>query len=435
MVTLLALFLIVIIIGAIACGSPLFTIIGGSAGLLFVFVADGTLSATIVEMGRLANAPGIIAIPLFIFAGFLFAESNSSSRLIKFSDALLGWMPGGLAIVTVLVSTVFTAMTGGSGITIIACGGILLPALIKNKYDEDFSLGYVTSVASSGVLFIPSLPIIIYGMVAQIDITQFFIAATIPAFLIMFVLVAYGVFYGVKHKVPTTTFSISNVLQSLWELKWVVPLPIIVIGGIYGGVITVGEAASATAIYAIISECLIYREISLKQFFDISVRSMITVGAILIALGTALGLTNFLVDQDVPQTIMELILQTIDNKYVFLLCLNLFLLVVGCIMDIFSAIVVVVPLIAPVATEFGIDPFHLGVIFLTNLTIGYITPPVGMNLFITSLRFGTPVMRLYRVVVPALAVLLITLLIISYVPQLSLFILDFFELRAPLLEF
>jgi len=430
---ILTIVLIALVVGAILCGAPLFSIIGGAAVLLFKFVAEGSMSATIVEMYRLANAPGIIAIPLFIFAGYVFAESNSSKRLIKFSDALLGWLPGGLAVVTVLVSTIFTAMTGGSGITIIACGGILLPALIQNKYDEDFSLGYITSVASSGVLFIPSLPIIIYGMVAQIDITQFFIAATIPALIIMIVLVVYGIYYGARHKIPTTPFSIRNVVTSLWEIKWVVPLPVIVIGGIYGGLITVGEAASVTVVYAMISECLIYQEIGLKKLFEIAINSMITVGAILVVLGTALGLTNFLVDQEVPQKLMEFIMQTIHNKYVFLFCLNIFLLIVGCIMDIFSAIVVVVPLIAPVASEFSIDPFHLGVIFLANLTIGYITPPVGMNLFISSLRFGIPVMRLYRVVVPCLIILLIALLLITYIPQMSLFLLDFFGLRTELI--
>ena len=430
---LLGLFMAVFFGTALLTGAPLFTIIGGSAVLLFKTVAGGNMAAIISEMGKLSTAPGIIAIPLFIFAGFILAESNASTRLIKFSDAMLGWLPGGLAVVTIIVSTVFTAMTGGSGITIIACGGILFPALLKAKYDDDFSLGIVTSSASSGVLFVPSLPIIIYGMIAKVDIAQLFIAGAIPACLIMGVLIVYGIIFGAKNKIETTVFSMKKLIDGMWEIKWMVPLPFLVIGGIYGGIITVGEAASVTVVYVMISECLIYREIPFNNLIKVAVRSMVTVGSILVVLGTALGMTNFLVDQCIPQLVMEIITKTIDSKIVFLLTLNGFLLIVGCMMDIFSAIVVVVPLIAPVATEFGIDPLHLGVIFLANLTIGYITPPVGMNLFIASLRFDVSVIRLYKVVVPSLILFLIILLLLTYVPQISLFLIDFFGFRTELI--
>lgn len=430
----LSILLIITFLCAILCGAPLFTIIGGSAMLLFFFVADGSMTAVIVEISRLANAPGIIAIPLFIFAGFIFAESRASTRMIKVSDALLGWLPGGLAVVTAIVCTVFTAMTGGAGVTIIACGGLLLPALIKNKYSEDFSLGFITSSASSGILFVPSLPIIIYGMVAHTDISQLFIAGIVPGLFIMGLLAAYGIFYGTKMRLKTTPFSVTHLMNALWEIKWMLPLPFVVIGGIYAGFITVSEAASVSVVYALVTECLIYREVPLKNLIKISITSMITVGAILIVLGTALGLTNFLVDQEIPQLLMEFIVDTISSKIVFLLLLNIFLIIVGCIMDIFSAIVVVVPLIAPVAEEFGIDPVHLGIIFLANLQIGYITPPIGMNLFIASLRFNVPVIRLYRVVIPVLILFLIALIIISYWPQFSLFLLELSGQRAPLLE-
>jgi len=383
---------------------------------LFYFVAEGSMSSIIVEMGRLANAPGMIAIPLFIFSGFIFAESNASNRLIKVSNALLGllgWLPGGLAVVTVIVCTIFTAMTGGAGVTIIACGGILHTALKNNGFNENFSLGFVTSSASSGVLFVPSLPIIIYGMIAKTDIS---------------------VYYGIKNKIPTIPFSLKTLLLALWEIKWVIPLPFVVIGGIYSGFITVGEAASVSAVYALISECAIYREISLNKLFDITIKSMSMVGAVLIVLGAALGLTNFLVDQEIPQMLMVIITEHISSKITFLLVLNVFLLIVGCTMDIFSAIVVVVPLIAPVAAKFGIDPVHLGIIFLANLQIGYITPPVGMNLFIASLRFNVSVMRLYRMVIPALILFIIALLIISYWPKFSLFLLELVGQRVPLLQ-
>ena len=426
--------LVALFIAAILFGAPLFTIIGGLAVLLFHFIADGSMSAAIVEMGRLANAPGMIAIPLFIFAGYVLAESNASTRLIKVSNALLGWLPGGLAVVTVVVCTAFTAMTGGAGVTIIACGGILYAALKNNRYDQNFSLGFVTSSASSGVLFVPSLPIIIYGMIAKTDITQLFIAGVIPGIFIVFILSGYGIYYGFKNKIPTTPFSLKTLLYALWEIKWIIPLPFIVIGGIYSGFITVGEAASVSAVYVLFSECIIYREISLLRLLDIAFKSMSMVGAVLIVLGAALGLTNFFVDQEIPQMLMVIITEHISNKIIFLLVLNGFLLIVGCTMDIFSAIVVVVPLITPVAAEFGIDPVHLGIIFLVNLQIGYITPPVGMNLFIASLRFNVSVMRLYRMVIPVLILFLLALLIISYWPKFSLFLLEFFGQRAPLLQ-
>jgi tripartite ATP-independent transporter DctM subunit len=433
MATSITIAFIVLFIVAIAVGSPLFTIIGGGAVVLFALVAHESIAAIIIEMGRLANAPGIIAIPLFIFAGYILAESKASGRIIRLSNAFLGWMPGGLAVVTVVVSSIFTAMTGASGITIIACGGILLPALIKDGYNKDFSLGLVTASGSSGVLFVPSLPIIIYGMIARVDITQLFIACLVPGMLIVFFLSTLGVVHGVRRNIDTQDFHFKELAGAIWETKWEIPLPFMVVGGIYGGFITVSEAASAAATYVIISECLIYREISLKHLTKIAVDSMITVGALLVVLGTALGFTNFLVDQDVPQTILEVVERIFESKYTFLIALNVFLLIVGCVMDIFSAIVVVVPLIAPVAIGFGVDPIHLGVIFLANLELGYVTPPVGINLFIASLRFDISVMRLYRVVLPFLLALLVALLLISYIPQLSLTLIDLLGKRPELL--
>ena len=426
--------IVMLFIAAILVGSPLFTIIGGAAVTLFFLVAHESTAAIIIEMGRLANAPGIIAIPLFIFAGYMFAESKASNRLIRLSNAAMGWVPGGLAAVTVVVSSVFTALTGASGITIIACGGILLPALVKDGFEKDFALGIVTASGSSGVLFAPSLPIIIYGMIAQVDITELFIATAIPGFLIVLCLGGVGIAYGVRHKIPTTPFSLKRLLESLWETKWEIPLPFVVIGGIYGGFITVGEAAAAAVVCALLSEVVIYREISRRHLMRIAVDSMITVGSLLAVLGTALGLTNFLVDQEIPQRILEVVSSSIHSKFTFLIVLNMFLLVVGCAMDIFSAIVVVVPLIAPVAIKFGVDPIHLGVIFLANLELGYLTPPVGINLFIASLRFDVSVMRLYRVVLPFLVVLLFALIAISYVPQLSLFLGDLLGHKAEILK-
>lgn len=432
--TLLLIVLIIVFIAAILLGAPLFAIIGGSAMLLFHFVAGESLTVPIIEMWRLANAPGFVAIPLFIFAGFLFAESNASSRLIKVSDALIGWLPGGLSMVTVVVCTIFTAITGASGITIIACGGLLLPALTANRHDRSFSLGLITASGSSGVLFLPSLPILLYGIVAGIDITELFIAGIIPGLVIVVLLSGYGIAYGIKNKVPVTPFSFKRLAGGLWEIKWLLPLPFIVIGGIYTGVFTVGEVASVTAVYALITECLIYREVSIDRLMALGVRSMTMVSAILIVLAAALGLTNFLVDVEVPQKLVAFITGHISSKVVFLLMLNGFLLIVGCLMDIFSAIIIVVPLIAPVALQFGLDPVHLGIIFLANLEIGYLTPPVGVNLFLSSLRFDTPIMRLYGMVLPFLLLLVLALLLISYLPGLSLWLVEISGKRVPMLQ-
>jgi tripartite ATP-independent transporter DctM subunit len=339
-------------------------------------------------------------------------------------------MPGGLAAVTVITSSIFTAMTGASGITIIACGGILLPALIKDGYSEDFSLGIVTASGSSGVLLVPSLPIIIYGMVSRTDISELFVACGLPAILIVLCLAGYGAAYGVHKRIPTIPFSFRHLAEALWETKWEIPLPFLIILGIYGGFITVGEAAAIAATYALVSECLIYREINFRQLLKIMVDSMITVGSILAVLGTALGLTNYLVDQEVPQKLLALVQTAITSQFMFLVILNLLLLVVGCLMDIFSAIVVVVPLIAPVALAFNVDPVHLGVIFLANLEIGYLTPPVGINLFISSLRFDVSVMRLYRIVIPFLIILVVALLVITYWEGLSLALVNLLMKRA-----
>jgi len=426
--------LVIVFLMAILLGAPLFAIIGGGALILFSLVAGESLVVPIIEMWRLANAPGFVAIPLFIFAGYLFAESNASSRLIKASDALIGWLPGGLAIVTVVVCTIFTAITGASGITIIAVGGILLPALTANQYGRKFSLGLITASGSSGVLFLPSLPILIYGMVASVDITELFIAGVIPGLLIICILSGYGVVCGITNKVPVTPFSLKRLTVSLWEIKWIIPLPVIVIGGIYSGIITVGEAASVTAVYALITECLIYREITLDKLISLSIHSMIMVSSILIVLAAALGLTNFLVDVEVPQKLVIFITAHISSKVVFLLILNGFLLIVGCLMDIFSAIIIVVPLIAPVATQFDIDPVHLGIIFLANLEIGYLTPPVGVNLFISSLRFDTTIIQLYRVVLPFLLLLVLALILITYIPELSLWLVEMSGKRVPVIQ-
>lgn len=405
-------------------GAPLFMIFG-AVGLNSFYHAGIDSSAIMIEFYRMASAPTLITIPLFTFAGFLMAESGTPKRLVNVAQAFVGWLPGGLAIVTILACAFFTAFTGASGVTIIALGGLLYPVLVKEKYDDNFSMGLVTSCGSLGLLFPPSLPLILYGLIAKVSIDKLFLAGIFPGILLVVALSIYSVYWGNKRKAKRIPFQWSNVKQSLKDAIWEAPLPFIILFGIYGGIITASEAAAVTATYVFIVEVFIYRDI--KLFTDVPriIReSMVLVGGILIILGVAMGMTSYIVDAQVPSKIFAFVNQYITSPLMFLVALNIFLLIVGCLMDIFSAIIVVVPIITPIALQYGVDPVHLGIIFLTNLEIGYLTPPVGLNLFISSFRFKRSIFELYRVAVPYLIILIICLLIITYVPFLSLGLLE-----------
>ena len=405
-------------------GTPLFIIISAIALLAF-HLAEIDSSAMIIELYRLASQPVLLAIPLFTFAGYLMAESKAPQRLVRLSRALFTWLPGGVAIMALVSCAIFTAFTGASGVTIIALGGLLYPILLKEKYGESFSLGLLTASGNLGLLFPPSLPIILYGLVSQTSIDDLFLAGIIPGSLMVILLSLFSVavFRRTQQTEQIRASSWAEVRQALREAAWEVPLPVIILGGIYGGFFTATEAAAVTAFYVLVVEVFIYRDISLKKDLSRAVReSMVLVGGILVILGAALGLANYLIDAEVPMRILAHIQTVIHSKFGFLLLLNGFLLIIGAMMDIFSAIMVVVPLIIPIATHFGIDPVHLGIIFLVNLGIGYSTPPVGMNLFIASLRFKQPVMRLYVAALPFLIILLIALAMVTFVPDLSLWL-------------
>ncbi len=403
-----------------ACGAPLFVFFGGLALLLFAIVGIDT-SAVIIEMYRMASAPTLVAIPLFTFAGYLMAESRTPERLVNLSRALFGWLPGGLAIVALIACAFFTAFTGASGVTIIALGGLLYPILLKEKYSEKFSLGLLTTSGSLGLLFPPSLPLILYCLIARVNVDDLFLAGIVPGVLLILLLSFYSIYKGAASKAQREPFSLSRVKKALIEAIWIVPLPIIILGGIYGGIFTASEAAAVTVVYVLFVELVIYRDLKLtKDVPRIASDAMILVGGVLIILGCALGLTNYIVDAEVPAHIVEFMRQHISSKFTFLIILNVCLLVVGCLMDVFSAIIVVVPLILPIAREFGVHPLHLGIIFLTNLEIGYSTPPVGLNLFIGSYRFKKPIPELCRAALPFIAVLFIFLVIVTYVPDISL---------------
>ncbi len=401
-------------------GTPIFIIMSLMAIILF-FASGVELSAIAVEIYRIASQPSILTIPLFTFAGYLMAESNSPKRLLRFSEAAFGWLPGGIAIVSLIVCAFFTAFTGASGVTIIALGGLIYPILLKDGYNEKFSLGLVTSTGSLGLLFPPSLPIILYGLVAKVDIDKLFKAGIIPGFILIIALSAWSIINGPKatqkHK-----FDFSELLLSLKACFWEALLPVMVLVGIYGGFTTVTEAAAITALYIFIIEVFVYKDLNLtKDIPRVIVESSSMVGGILLILCCALGFTNYLVDEEIPMKLLALMKTYLNDKYSFLLFLNFFLLIVGCLMDIFSAIIVVVPLIIPIAQDFGVDPVHLAIVFLTNLEIGYLTPPVGINLFLSSFRFKKPITELYRAAIPFILILFGCLMLITYMPKLSLF--------------
>ena len=405
-------------------GTPLFVVISALA-LLSFFSIDIDLSVVIIEMSRLSDTPLLLSLPLFIFAGTLLAESGTPQRLLRLSQVLLGWMPGGLAVVSLMVCAVFTAFTGASGVTIFAIGGLLYPALIKDNYSERFSFGLITSSGSLGLLFPPSLPLILYGVISETRVDQLFLAGILPGFLMLILLVSYSMVKGPTRKLKNTekpTFR--DMLSGLKEAAWELPLPIIILGGIYGGFFVAGEAAAVTALYVLIVEVLIYRDVAVARLPAIMVQSMVLFGGILVVLAASMATTNYLVDQEVPMRLFELIRQYISSKYTFLLLLNVFLLIVGSMLDIFSALVLVVPLIIPIAEAYDVNLIHLGIIFLTNLQIGYCTPPVGLNLFLASYRFNKPIVTLYRATLPFLALLMITLIIITYFPAISLFLVN-----------
>ncbi len=404
-------------------GTPLFIVIAALA-LLNFYLVDVDLTVVFIEMYRIAETPTLSAIPLFAFAGFILAESKAASRLVRFSQVLLGWLPGGLAIMAILICALFTAFTGASGMTIITLGALFYPALLKNRYSDNFSLGLLTTSGSLGLLFPPSLPLIIYGIVSETAVDQLFVAGIIPGLLLVAALSLYSFFKGRNRNIVAVRTTSREVVSVLRESMWELLLPVVVISGIYSGIIAVSEAAALSALYVLVVEMAIHREISLRQLPGIIRDCMVLVGSILIILAAAMAYTSYLIDAEIPNRLLGLMEQYISSRVVFLILLNIFLLAVGCMVDMFSALIVVVPIILPLAQSYDVHPIHLGMIFLTNLEIGYSTPPVGLNLFIASIRFDKPILKLYTASLPFLFILLLVLLIITYVPALSLFLIE-----------
>jgi tripartite ATP-independent transporter DctM subunit len=400
-------------------GAPLFAVIGASA--LFGFARSGIdLTAVPIEIFSIAETPILLAIPLFTFAGYVLSESQAAARLVRLSSALLGWLPGGLAMVAVVTCSLFTAFTGGSGVTIIAIGALLYPALVQAGYGERFTLGLVTSSGSLGLLFAPSLPLIIYGIVAEVSIDDLFVAGLLPGVLMMLVLAAWCMWQNRASRQPVSAFSWARVRAALRESAWELPLPVVVLGGIYSGIFAVSEAAAVTVVYVLVVEALIHREIPLARLPGIVRESMVLVGGILLILGISLASTNYMIDAQVPQMLIETVTRYISSPASFLVLLVAFLMLIGCILHIYSALVLVVPLILPVAQRYGIDPVHLGIIFVATMELGYLLPPIGLNLYISSFRFNQPVLRVCAATLPFVLILFVAVVLITFIPGLSL---------------
>ncbi|THB65638.1 MAG: TRAP transporter large permease subunit [Desulfovibrio sp.] len=419
----------ILLLVLVLLGAPLFAVIGAAA--LYGFHSDGMdLMLVAFEVFNLVETPVLVAIPLFTFAGELMGRANTSQRLVAVSRGLVGWMPGGLGVVTILVCAAFTALTGASGVTIVALGALLYPALVSDGYPERFSLGLVTSSGSLGLLFPPAIPLILYAIIAgniaadpsQASLDTLFLAGILPGLLMVVLLAAYSIYQGVRRKAATQPFSWSVLGKAMWAAKWELPLPVVILGGIYSGLIALSEAAAVTAFYTLIVETCIYREVGWKDLMDVMKKSMTLVGGILIILALSRATTNFMIDQGVPDMLFDLAGKFFTSKWSFLLALNIFLLILGAILDIFSAIVLVVPLILPVAEQYGVHPAHLGVIFLANMEIGYCTPPVGLNLFISSYRFKKPILGVARSTIPFLLILALVVVLATYWSDLSLFL-------------
>jgi tripartite ATP-independent transporter DctM subunit len=418
-VILLSAFLILLAI----VGAPLFAIIAASAMIGF-HKEETDLMIMALEVQSIASMPFLAAIPMFTFAGYLLSESKAPTRLVKLTGALLGWMPGGLALVCLAACAFFTAFTGASGVTIIALGAILYPALKQDGYGDRFNLGLVTSAGSLGLLFAPSLPLILYGVIAEVPVDNLFLAGILPGLLMLLMLSGWSLWVNRSIRKPLSSFSIREVRAALRESIWELPLPVVVLGGIYSGFFAGSEAAAVTALYVILVEVVILREIPLRELPRIMRSSMVLVGAILVILGVSVASTSYMIDADIPQRLFEFVSSMVTSQTSFLILLLLFLLVLGAILDIFSAIVLVVPLILPIAAGYGVHEVHLGIVFLAAMQLGYLTPPVGLNLFIASYRFEKPIMHVYLATFPFLIILMLSVVLITFLPELSLLFLS-----------
>ena len=403
-------------------GTPLLAVLGLLAALYFVEVAHVPLQAMITQVKIVMEAPGLLALPIFTFMGYILTYSKASQRLADLSSNWLGWLPGGLAIATVIAYTVFSALTGGSALAVMALGGIYYSALMKAGYDKNFALGTCTVCGGEGMLFPPSLPIIVIGFISYQAIDELYVAGLLPGITVTAVFIVYCIIHAYRLGIPSSPFHWKPAIASLKAVALEAPLPFFIIVAIFAGWMSVPEVAIVSLLYIFITQVLIRREVTIPKVIEAGTESLVLVGAIFAILVSALTFSNFLIDQQIPQHFLEFLLRVIKSRLVFLLFLNFILLITGSLMDVFSAILVMVPLLLPVSTGYGIDPVHFCIIFLWNLELGYSTPPIGFNLFIGAFRFREPLEVLFRAVLPRLLVQAIGLILIAYWPDLTLWL-------------
>jgi len=399
-------------------GAPVFVGLAGSALILFASQNDPIASIPLDHYDQVTN-PLLATLPLFTLTGYILAESGASRRLLRFFLAWTGHLRGGPAIVAVLGCAFFTAFTGGSGVTILALGGLLMPLLAAARYSERASLGLITGAGSLGVLLPPCLPLILYSIVAQVSMEEMFLAGIVPGLMLMLLTGWWGARVAPRRNVRNR-IDLREALAATCEARYELLLPAIPLVLIFGGLALPVPAAAITALYAFVVEGFVHRDLPLgRRLIGLGTECGLLIGGVLLILGTAMGFTNFLITEHVPDRLAGAISSLIDEPWMFLLALNLFLLAVGCLMDIFSAIIVIAPLILPAAAVLGIDPVHLGIVFLANLELGYLTPPVGLNLLLSASRFERPMLTVTRAALPMLAVLSVGVLLITYLPALS----------------
>jgi len=415
---------VILVIAAALAGAPIFTVLAGAGVFLYMtfFVPPAQVALSAYD---LATEPLLPAIPLFTLTGCVLAKGKVSERLLRVFRALVGWVPGGTALVCVVVCAFFTIFSGASGVTILALGGLLLPALLKDGYRDRFSVGLLTASGSLGLLLPPALPLILYAVVAEAPLEDLFVGGFLPGILLIGLVSAWGMREGVLTGAGRHPFSRAEVWPAVWAAKWELALPMVVLVSYFSGLATLVETSALAALYAVVATGLIHRDFPLRRgLHEAFNESVVLVGGVLIILAAAKGFTAYTLDADIPFRLLEWTEARIGSPLLFLLALNVFLLVVGCLMDIFSAIFVVVPLISAMGAAYGIDPIHLGVIFIANLELGYLTPPVGLNLFFASYRFDRPILHVYRAALPMLAILGFGVILITYVPWLSLGLLE-----------
>jgi C4-dicarboxylate transporter, DctM subunit len=406
-------------------GAPVFAVMAGATELAWLTHDNKDLHfvrflAPDVLDERFAGSPILVTVPLFTFIGYMLAESRAPERIVRAAEAWFGWLPGGLAIVCIMASAFFTTLTGGSAVTIVAVGGLLYPALVRYGYPKDYSLGLVMTGGSLGLLLPPSLPILIYSLVAGIDFTKAFKAGVVPGLLVVGLLAVHAAYIGIKHKIPRTRPRLGEMASAFWMIKWELGIPILILGSLATGLSDIDEAAAIAAGYVLLVELLVYKDLKAKDLPKLAANSMALAGALLLIMAMAMALTNYLISEQVPTKLFEWVTSIgITERWHFLVALNIFMFIQGALMEGFSSILVAVPLLIPFGAEFTLSPFHLCMMFLLNLEIAFLAPPFGQNLFVTSFRFQKSMVSLYRIALPFLGILVIGLVMIMYIPKLS----------------